>query len=169
MKSLTCGAWSAEEPCFCSITCTLSDCPVRHLCSSCSIELWSARLTASESSFPVARNPSRIVDCTTISAASSAPMQPSVSCARIPGVANPSYWPAVLLAKTAVAPFDHVKILFQASNPEYCKYTGALARHINGRAGLQNGCRYMRSPGTRYGASCAGAHIYNDNRGFSAL
>lgn len=36
-------------------------------------------------------------------------------------------------AKTVVAPLDRVKILFQASNPEFQKYTGALfAEHRRG-------------------------------------
>lgn len=32
-----------------------------------------------------------------------------------------------LQAKTVVAPLDRVKILFQASNPDFQKYTGELA------------------------------------------
>lgn len=46
-------------------------------------------------------------------------------------------------AKTAVAPLDRVKILFQASNPEFKQYTGSwtgmfrAARDIYGQAGVR--------------------------------
>jgi solute carrier family 25 (mitochondrial carrier protein), member 16 len=33
-------------------------------------------------------------------------------------------------AKTVVAPFDRVKILFQASNPQFLKYAGLILSHF---------------------------------------
>ncbi|KAL8749647.1 MAG: hypothetical protein Q9199_007559, partial [Rusavskia elegans] len=56
------------------------------------------------------------------------------------GPGSPGVWPD---AKTIVGPLDRVKILFQASNPQFAKYTGSwfgvvtAMRDINRQSGIR--------------------------------
>lgn len=56
-----------------------------------------------------------------------------------------------------MAPLDRVKILFQASNPEFQKYAGWLI------VALTISSRLNRVTGTWSGAFGAGAQIYREN------
>ena len=69
--------------------------------------------------------------------------------------------PSTFQAKTVVAPLDRVKILFQASNPEYQKYAGGSCSELVRLTLTRSLCPNFE--GTWSGAFRAGTHIYKDS------